>query len=82
MRNMRRKGSRCITMVDIMGNEVLEVIKWYEEQLGRKLTQSERTLIRYQCAIMYSKKPDLKDLKKFGICIDGLLYGDSKNECL
>lgn len=72
---MRRKGSRCIIMVDIMGNEVLEVIKWYEEQLGRKLTQEERTIIRYQCAIMNSKKPDLKDLKEFGICLDGLEYG-------
>lgn len=65
-------------MVDIMGNEVLEVIKWYEEQLGRKLTQAERTSIRYQCAIMNSKKPDLKDLKNFGIYLDGLEYGGSE----
>lgn len=66
-------------MVDIMGNEVLEVIKWYEEQLGRKLTQEERTCIRYQCAIMNSKKPDLKELKKFGIFLDGLKYGGSES---
>ena len=52
--------------------EILEVIKWYEEQLGRKLTQAERACIRYQCAIMQSKKPNLKDLKEFGIYLDGL----------
>lgn len=62
-------------MVDIMGNEVLEVIKWYEERFGRKLTQAERACIRYQCAIMNGKNPDLKDLKEFGICLDGLEYG-------
>lgn len=55
--------------------EILEVIKWYEEQLGRKLTQAERACIRYQCAIMQSKKPNLKDLKEFGIYLDGLEYG-------
>lgn len=65
-------------MVDIMGNEILEVINWYEEQLGRKLTQEERTIIRYQCAIMNSKKPDLKDLKEFGIYLNGLEYGGSE----
>lgn len=58
--------------------EILEVIKWYEEQLGRKLTQAERMSIRYQCAIVNSKKPDLKDLKEFGIYLDGLVYGGSE----
>lgn len=56
-------------------NETSEVIKWYEEQLGRKFTQAERACIRYQCAIMNSDKPEIKDLKKLGICIDGLEYG-------
>lgn len=65
-------------MVDIMGNEALEVVKWYEEQLGRKLTQAERACIRCQCAIMNSKKLDLKDLKEFGIYLDGLEYGGSE----
>ena len=55
--------------------EILEVIKWYEEQLGRKLTQAERACIRYQCAIMNSKNPEIKYLKKLGICLDGLEYG-------
>lgn len=55
--------------------EILEVIKWYEKQFGRKLTQAERTCIRHQCAIMSSKKPDLNDLKEFGIYLDGLKYG-------
>lgn len=58
--------------------EILEVIKWYEEKLGRKLTQAERACIRYQCAMMNSKKPDLKDLKEFGIYLDGLVYGGSE----
>ncbi len=65
-------------MVNVMGNEVLEVIKWYEEQFGRKLTQAERACIRYQCAIMQSEKPEIKDLKKLGICLDGLVYGGSE----
>lgn len=60
--------------------ETLEVIKWYEEQFGRKLTEEERARIRYQCAIMNSKKPDLKDLKKFGIFLDGLEYGGLESE--
>ena len=75
---MRRKGLKCIIMVDIMGNEVSEVVNWYEQQLGRKLTQAERACIRYQCAIMNSKKQDLKDLKEFGIFLDGLEYGGSE----
>lgn len=61
----------------VFWNEVSEVVNWYEKQLGRKLTQAERACIRYQCAIMQSEKPEIKDLKKLGICLDGLKYGGS-----
>lgn len=59
-------------------NETSDVVNWYEKQLGRKLTQAERACIRYQCAIMQSEKPEIKDLKKLGICLDGLKYGGSE----
>lgn len=65
----------CITMVDIMGNEVLEVIKWYEEQLGRKLTELEKASIRNQVAINKFDMPETKDLEKFEIRLGGLRYG-------
>ncbi len=63
-----------------MGDEVLEVIKWYEQQLKRKLTQAERACIRHQCIIGKSKMPETKDLEKFGIYLDGLEYGKSLKE--
>lgn len=59
-------------------NETSDVVNWYEEQIGRKLTQAERACIRYQCAIMQSEKPEIKDFKKLGICLDGLEYGGSE----
>lgn len=62
----------------VFWNETSDVVNWYEKQLGRKLTQAERVCIRYQCAIMQSKKPEIKDLKKLGICLDGLEYGGSE----
>ena len=55
-------------------NEALEIINWYEEQLKRKLTQAERACIRHQCIIAKSKMPEIKDLEKFGIYLDGLEY--------
>lgn len=75
LRNMQRKGLRCIIMVDIMGNEVLEVIKWYEEQLGRKLTEAEMASIRVQWAVNKVDNPKIKNLEKFDICLGGLKYG-------
>lgn len=59
----------------VFWNETSEVVNWYEKQLGRKLTQAERVRIRYQCAIMQSEKPEIKDLKKLGICLNGMEYG-------
>lgn len=63
-----------------MGNEVLEVIAWYEEQLKRKLTQTERVCIRHQCIIVKSKMLEIKELEKLGIYLDGLEYGKSLKE--
>lgn len=60
-------------MVDIMGNEVLEVIKWYKEQLGRKLTEAERASIRCQ-VVLNRADMSTKDLEKFGIRLGGLKY--------
>lgn len=71
---LREVGKVLLPSMDFL-YETSEVIKWYEKQLGRKLTQAERACIRYQCAIMNSKKPDLKDLKKLGIRLGGLKYG-------
>lgn len=41
----------------------------------KEINTARKNLIKYQCAIMNNKKPDLKDLKKFGICLDRLEYG-------
>lgn len=57
--------------------EVLEVIKWYEEQLGRKLTEAERASIRCQVVLNRADMPKTKDLEEFGIYLDGLEYGGS-----
>lgn len=62
-------------MVDIMGNEALEVIKWYEEQLGRKLTEAEKLSIRGQCVEYDLHTTKTKDLEQFGIRLGGLRYG-------
>lgn len=55
--------------------ETSEVIKWYEEQLGRKFTQAERACVRYQVAINKANMPKTKDLEKFGIKLGGLKFG-------
>lgn len=56
-------------------SEVLEIIKWYEEQFERKLTELEKASIRNQVAIIKFDMPETKDLEKFGICLGGLMYG-------
>lgn len=58
-----------------METEILEVIKWYEEQMGRKLTEAERMNIRHQCILYNQNKPKTKDLGKLGIRLSGLEYG-------
>lgn len=73
-----KKVGKVLPPSMVFWNEVSEVVNWYEEQIGRKLTQAERACIRYQCAIMQSEKPKIKDLKKLGICLDGLEYGGSE----
>lgn len=56
-------------------SEILEVINWYEKQLGRKLTEAEKLSIRGQCAEYDLHTPKTKDLEKFGIRLGGLEYG-------
>lgn len=56
-------------------SETLEVIKWYEEQLGRKLTELEKASIRNQVVINKFDMPEIKDLKQLGIRFGGLEYG-------
>lgn len=64
-----------------MQNQILEVIKWYEEQLGRRLTLLKRESIKYQCLLERSRMQDLKELAKYGIRISGLDYGGEENLC-
>lgn len=61
-----------------METEILEVIKWYEKHIGRKLTEAERMSIRQQCILYNQNKPETKDLERFGIRLSGLEYGDSE----
>lgn len=56
-------------------SEILEVINWYEEQLGRKLTELEKASIRNQVLLNKFDMPETKDLEKFGIRLGGLKYG-------
>lgn len=58
-----------------MKAEILEVIKWYEEQLGRKLTEAEKMSVRHQCILYNQNRPETKDLEKFGIRLNRLEYG-------
>lgn len=61
-----------------METEILEVIKWYEKHIGRKLTEAERMNIRHQCILYNQNKPETKDLERFGIRLSGLEYGGSE----
>lgn len=54
--------------------EFCEVIKWYEEQFGRKLTEAEKLSIRGQVALNNDDMKKTGDLEKFGICLEGLKY--------
>lgn len=54
--------------------EFTEVVRWYEKQLGRSLTEAEKATIRSQCVISNNQIPKSKDLKKYGICLCGLKY--------
>lgn len=56
-------------------SEISEVIKWYEENLGRKLTELEKSSIKNQVAINKFDMPETKDLEKFSIKLGGLKYG-------
>lgn len=56
-------------------SEVLEVIKWYEKCLSRKLTEAEKASIRVQVLVNKANMPKTKDLEKFGIKLGGLKYG-------
>lgn len=58
-----------------MKSEISEVIKWCEEQIGRKLTEAERMNIRHQCILYNQNKPEEKDLERLGIRLSGLEYG-------
>lgn len=56
-------------------SEILEVIKWYEEQFGRKLTELEKASIRNQVSLNKFDTPEIKDLEQLGIRLGGLEYG-------
>lgn len=56
-------------------SEILEVIKWYEEQFGRKLTELEKASIRNQVFLNKFDMPEIKDLESLGIKLGGLEYG-------
>lgn len=56
-------------------SEILEVINWYEEQLGRKLTKLEKGSIRNQVLLNKFDMTETEDLEKFRIRLGGLEYG-------
>lgn len=56
-------------------SEILEVINWYEERLGRKLTELEKASIRNQVLLNKFDMPETEDLEKLGIRLGGLKYG-------
>lgn len=56
-------------------SEILEVINWYEERLGRKLTELEKESIRNQVLLNKFDIPGIKDLESLGIRLGGLEYG-------
>lgn len=55
--------------------EISEVIKWYEEQFGRPLTQLERACVRNQCILYNQVMPKENRLKNPDIRLAGLNYG-------
>lgn len=55
-------------------SEVLEVVKWYEEQFGRKLTELEKASIRNQVAINKFDMSEINGLEKFDIKLGGLKF--------
>lgn len=56
-------------------SEILEVINWYEEQLGRKLTELEKGSTRNQVLLNKFDMPETEDLESLGIRLGGLKYG-------
>lgn len=54
--------------------EFIQVVRWYEKQLGRKLTELEKSTIRSQCIMNNNQIPNTNDLKRYGICLCGLEY--------
>lgn len=57
-----------------MKSVALEVMEWYEQQFGRKLTEAGKLSIRGQCVESDLRTPKTKDLKKFRVCLGGLKY--------
>lgn len=55
-------------------SEVLEVVKWYEEQFRRKLTELEKASVRNQVAINKFNMPETNDLGNLDIKLGGLRY--------
>lgn len=59
--------------------ELLEVIKWYEERFGRKLTEAEKLSVRGQVALNNADMKKIVDSKKLEIRLGGLKY--EQNNC-
>lgn len=58
--------------------EFSKVARWYEKQLGRKLTELERMTIRHQCIISNNQIPNTKDLRENRISLCGLKYEETE----
>ena len=53
-------------------NGFSEVFRWYEKQLGRKMTEEEKIIIRHRCAMSNNQTPRTKDLEKYGLSLFGI----------
>lgn len=58
--------------------EFSEVVRWYEKQLGRSLTEAEKATIRSQCVINNNQIPNTKDLRENRISLCGLKYEETE----
>lgn len=55
-------------------SEVLEVIKWYERKLKRRLTEAEGASVRVQYAVNSVETKSKMDSEESVICLGGLKH--------
>lgn len=57
--------------------EFSEIFRWYEKQLGRKITEEEKIIVRHQCVMNNHQTQRTKNVEKYGISLCGIRYEEN-----